>query len=282
MSDNAEHNVGTVEKGEGYISVEENVELRVLSYCQSTGTPGIPVLIISGLATMVESFEQVINELSKNSPVYFIETRDRHTSRIEGEAEYGIPAMGRDIVKIVEALGLKERNYVLMGYSFGASIMSECYSLLREKPKCLIFMEPTPEFHYPGWSLIVIRLMGKPLYRILRPAAKWYMRSFYINTAEDNEMAVISGRSLDNADPVKLINTILAIAPYQVWPKLDGLTCPSLVVGTSKDRLHVPEDILRMVGELRDCTFIDMETNLRTHSPEMGSLVYNYIRELDS
>ena len=47
-------------------------------------------------------------------------------------------------------------------------------------------------------------------------------------------------------------------------------------------RLHVPEDILRMVGELIDCTFIDMETNLRTHSPEMGSLVYNYIRELDS
>lgn len=272
---------GTVKKDEKYISVDERVELRVLSFCPVTETSGIPVLIISGLATMVESFEEVINELSKNSPVYFIETRDRYTSRIAGKAEYGIPAMGRDIVKIVESLGLKEKNYVLMGYSFGASIMSECYSLLREKPKCLIFMEPTPEFHYPGWSLIVIRLMGKPLYRILRPVAKWYMRSFYINTTEDNEMAVISGRSLDNADPVKLVNTILAIAPYKVWPKLEELTCPSLVVGTSKDRLHVPEDILRMVRVLRDCTYIDMETNLRTHSPEMGNLVYNYIVDLD-
>jgi pimeloyl-ACP methyl ester carboxylesterase len=282
MSDNAGHIIGIVEKEEKYISVDERVELRVLYYCPATETSGIPVLIISGLATMVESFEEVIFELSKNSPVYFIETRDRHTSRIAGKTEYGIPAMGRDIVRIIEALGFKDKDYVLMGYSFGASIMSECYSLLREKPKCLIFMEPTPEFHYPGWSLVVIRLMGKPLYRILRPVAKWYMRRFYINTAEDNEMAVISGRSLDNADPVKLINTILAIAPYKVWPKLAGLTCPSLVVGTSKDRLHVPEDIQRMVRELRDCTFIDMETNLRTHSREMGNLVYNYIMELDS
>ncbi len=271
----------SVKWDEKYIAVEENVELRVLGLYPANKTPGIPVLIISGLATLVESFQDVIYEISRQSAVYFIETRDRFTSRITGKAKYDIPAMGGDIVKIIETLGFKEKSYVLMGYSFGASIMSDCYANLKEKPKCLIFMEPTPEFHYPWWSLIIIRLLGKPLYRILRPVAKWYMRSFYINTAEDNEMAVISGRSLDNADPEKLKNTILAIASYKVWPKLEGVTCPSLVVGTSKDSLHVPEDILRMVKELRNCTYIDMETNLRTHSPDMGRLVYNYIRDLD-
>ena len=90
-------------------------------------------------------------------------------------------------------------------------------------------------------------------------------------------MAVISSQSLDNADPAKLRNTILAISGYSVWEKLHNIDCPALIVGTSKDHLHVPEEITRMATEIKNCTYIDLETNLRTHSIEMAQLIRQYV-----
>ncbi len=235
------------------------------------------MLIIGGLSTIVDSFGQIIIELSKDFPVYFIETRDRPSSRLSPGAKFDIGSMGQDIVQIIKSLGLADRQFALMGYSFGACIIAECYSLLESKPECMIFMEPTPVFHYPPWSLLVIRWLGKTFFKVLRPLAKWYLTHFFINTDEDREMALITSNSLDNADPLKLRNTILAIASYKAWNRLGLITCPSLVVGTSKDRLHIPEDIDRMVSYLNGCKYIDMETNLRTHSSEMGQVIRSFI-----
>jgi hypothetical protein len=140
-------------------------------------------------------------------------------------------------------------------------------------------MEPTPVFHYPSWSIFIIRWLGLPLYRILIPLAKWCLTNFHIDKKEDNEMAVISYRALDHADPKKLRNSILAIADYQVWDRLVHVDGPVMVVGTSKDHLHNRVETDRMVSLLKDCTYIDLETNLRTHSAEMGEVVRDYIKK---
>lgn len=277
MTDYYKYCEGGVQCNETYVQVEENVRLRVLSFIPSYENKNVPVLIIGGLSTIVDSFGDVIRELSRVFPVYFIETRDRPTSKISGKVRFDIEIMAQDIIQIVNFLEIPDRKYAFVGYSFGASIVAQSFTELSSKPRCIIFMEPTPEFHYPAWGLFLIRWLGGWLYKILKPFAKWYLRHFYINTVEDNEMALISGKSLDNADPYKLRQSILAIAPYKVWSSLKQVSCPCLVVGTSKDRLHVPEDINKMVDTLGSCKYVDMETNLRTHSIEMGQLICSYI-----
>lgn len=144
----------------------------------------------------------------------------------------------------------------------------------------LLLMEPTPVFHYPRWALHTIRLLAVPVYPVLKPFAKWYLRTFTIDTKEDQELALISSRALDNADPRKLKNCILAIASYQVWPRLPEVDCPSLIIATSKDRFHVHEEINRMARTLRHCGIIDMENNKRTHDKEMGEVVRAYVESV--
>jgi pimeloyl-ACP methyl ester carboxylesterase len=262
---------------EQMFQINEKVALRVLCYTPAYPVGNIPIVIVTGLVTIVDSFRNIIYDLTKDFPVYFIETRDRTTSEIRGRARFDIETMGLDTASIIRQLGFEDRKYILMGYSFGGSIISDCYLSLESRPKYILFMEPTPAFHYPGWSLIIIRLFGVPLYKLLKPIGKWYMGKFFINKKEDNEMAVISSQSLDNADPAKLRNTILAISGYSVWEKLHNIDCPALIVGTSKDHLHVPEEITRMATEIKNCTYIDLETNLRTHSIEMAQLIRQYV-----
>lgn len=259
------------------LQVTDQVALRVLCYSPAFNCGNNPIVIIGGLSTIVDSFRNIICDLTKDFPLYFVETRERATSVIKGNVQFDIATMGMDNVAVIRLLGLEDRKYILMGYSFGASVIADSYGFLKSKPGYVLFMEPTPAFHYPGWSIFLIRWFGVPLYKLLKPIGKWYLGKFLINKREDNEMAVISSQSLDNADPEKLRKSILAISNYTVWGKLDAIDCPVLIIGTSKDHLHNHDEITRMVTEIKNCTFTDMETNLRTHSSEMGEVIRSYI-----
>ena len=91
-------------------------------------------------------------------------------------------------------------------------------------------------------------------------------------------MAVISSKSLDNADPHKLRNTILDVAGYEVWNNLNFIDCRTLVVGTSKDGLHIKHEVEKMTKMLKNAKYHDMETNLRTHSGEMGKIAFSFFQ----
>lgn len=265
---------------EQMLPVNERVSLRMLSFLPASGPGNAPIVMVAGLSSVIESFKDVLVEITKDFPVYYIETREKSSSKISGKVRFDVETIGMDIEVVLRKLGIKENNYTLMGYSLGATVIVDRFANLTPRPGCILLMEPTPVFHYPKWSLLLIRF-AVPLYPVLKPFAKWYLRNFQINTKEDREMALISSRALDQADPFKLKSTILSIANYTVWHRLGSVDCPVLIVATSKDKFHVHEEITRMTGSLKECGLIDMENNKRTHSAEMVMVIRNYINSLN-
>lgn len=262
---------------EQMVGVNERVSIRLVRFVPPVNTGRLPLVLVVGLSTIMESFRNILYELTRDFPVYYIETREKSSSSVTGKVAYGMEALGEDVCAVVRHLQLKEDGYALLGYSLGATAILDCYPLLPARPAALLLMEPTPVFHYPRWALWLIRWMAEPAYPLLKPFAKWYLRTFTINTKEDQELALISSRALDHADPYKLKTCILSIAAYTVWHRLEGVDCPSLIIATSKDRFHVHEEISRMARTIRNCGYIDLEDNKRTHSEEMGRVVRRYI-----
>lgn len=258
---------------ERMIRVHEQVSLRVYCFTQATVTTNKPVVMVGGFSTIIYSLRKIIRELTRDFPVFYIETREKPSSVISGIVSYGIPAMGSDLVTIIGKLGLEDGNYILMGNSFGATAIADGFSNLEAKPRFILFMQPTPVFHYPGWSLVLIRGFGVSLSHIIRPLAIWYLTRFRINRKGDPEMVKISAEALKNADPRKLRNTVLAIANYQVWDRLGTITCPVLIIAASKDSFHYHDEITGMVSMIPDCSLIDLETNDRTHGTEMALII---------
>jgi pimeloyl-ACP methyl ester carboxylesterase len=262
------------------LPVHEQVSLRVISFKPTAPSGSLPLVMVSGLSTVIESFRGVLTELTKDFEVHYVETREKPSSQLKGKVEFDIETTGKDLVAVVRSLSLEERNYVLIGYSLGATAAADCFSHLTPKPHCLLLIEPAPVFHFPPWSLFLIRWFGVSLFPLLRCFVNWYIRNVIVNKTEDPEMALIAARALNQADPRKLRSSVLAIAGYQVWDKLSHINCPTLVVCVSKDRLHVHEDITRMVRSIKGCSELDMETNERSHSAEMGHAIRAYINNL--
>lgn len=264
-----------------FVAIDENVALKVIHFTPEKPEINKTVIMVTGLVTLIESFYNMLSFLARRVPLIYVETREKNSSRINGKVSYGVDTQSYDLATIVSYFELKEKDYFMIGYSYGATIIANSYNYLKQKPGGMIFLEPTPVFRYPKWGLLLIRHFGSSLYSILKPFAKWYLVHFYINKNEDNEMAVISSKSLDNANPGKLRKVILDIAGYEVWDKLDFIDCNVLVIGTSKDGLHIKHEVERMMKMLKNAKFLDLETNLRTHSKEMGEIAFNFFRSCE-
>ena len=258
---------------------EESVSIRVIHFRPEEKSPYPPVVMVVGLATVIESFQGIIGELTRDFEVYYVETREKSSSQLLGKVKFDIKTVAFDIISVIQLLELKNDQYILFGYSFSACVIVEAYHHLESKPKCLLLLSPTPSFNYPQWSLPLIRV-AVPFYGVLKPLAKWYLRNFVINYKSDKDMYLFTSHALDRADPVKLKNTILAIAGYTLWDKLASIDCSTLIVDTSMDGIHIHNDIMRMAHSIKGSTYIDMENNKRTHGAELPVVIRNFINGL--
>jgi pimeloyl-ACP methyl ester carboxylesterase len=237
----------------------------------------LPVIVfVPGLASVIDNFTATLKGLNRYYEVHYIETREKKTALIDRMHGFTVLELVSDLVSYLNNKFSDNEDYVLVGYSLGATVISESFSLLKRKPVKIILIEPNSTFNFPWWSLILAR-GAKYLYGFVKPFLKWYIRKFRVNTAEDNEMYLINCRILDAADPVRLGLAIRALKQYRIGECLGGLSVPVMVVGASKDKFHSHDEALKISGGITSSIYIDLEDNTRTHSVEMAEIINRFI-----
>lgn len=259
------------------IEISESVQLRLITFHPKEKTENPPVLFVAGWVSRIEAWQNVLLEMTKEFIVYYIETREKISSRLSQKTRFDVDLIGDDIVKCVDILNLKKDNYLLFGSSLGATVILDCYSRLSVDPCCLVLIGPNAEFRMPLiWKIIII-LFYPPFYSFLKPFIKWHLKYFRLNIKTDLAQYQKYCRALDGADPAKLKPAALSFSTYQIWDKLPGVNVPVLIFGGSHDKLHEPENLRRMISMLPNAHYVDMETNARTHSKEVVVLLKKFV-----
>lgn len=265
---------------EDWLPASPGVFLRVITFSpqQKTGNPD--VVFVAGWVSKPVAWREVLREITRDFRVFYIETREKISSRIQGNVNFGVKDIGQDIARLIPHLGIESSNYLLIGSSLGATAILDCASELQPKPKALILIAPNAEFRIPRWGLWLIRPFPPRLYLIFKPFIKWYLRKFRLDVANDYAQYKKYADALDAADPWKLKKAALALAKYAVWEKLSDITCPVLIAGASKDKLHEPENLKKMASLLQNSEYVDLKTNRGTHSKEMVPVLRKFIHEI--
>ncbi len=258
------------------VALNGEVELRLIRFEPSVKSGHPSVLFVPGWVSRMESWQHVLREMSRDFEVFYIETREKITSKVPQKAGFDVQTIGDDLVRLIQMLGLKAQNYLMFGSSLGATVILDCYARLTEKPGGLVLVAPNAEFRMPFVWKIIIRGFYPPLYFLLKPWIKWYLRIFRLNVKKDRAQYEKYCRALDGADPYKLKSAALAFSKYKVWSSLRWVDCPVLVIGGSHDKLHEPENLKRMAEELPRAEYMDMETNARTHTAEIVGILRRF------
>lgn len=258
-----------------------NVSIRVVTFSPEKPTTEPEIVFVAGWITRMMSWKDVLPELTKTHTVHYVETREKITADVKGKAEYSVEVMGLDIVRFIEQKQYKTGEYILFGSSLGATSILDAHRHLKQHPLCYILVGPNAVFRMPKFANAWIRAFFPPAYFVLRPALKWYLRTFRMDTEADYAQYEKYCGSLDAADPWKLRKAALALAKYTVWDLLADIQTPTLVVGASKDSLHEPKNLIRIVEMMPNATYLDMETNAGSHSKAMVDEIHKFLNTLD-
>ena len=264
------------------VSVADNVALRVTTLAPAAPSSNPDVVFVSGWISQLHSWEDALGDMTRDFTVHYVETREKATSQVVGKTDYGVEAVARDIVRIVAHLGLRGGEYVLLGSSLGATAAIDALRLLSEQPRCLALIGANARFRVPLWGRILVTLFPPRLYLIIKPFIKWYLRHFRLDPEHGRIQAEKYAQNLDAADPWKLRKACLALAGYQIWDHLPLIRVPTLVFGASKDTLHEPENILKIMEGIAGSVYRDLQTNERTHSAEMVEELRKFLAEVQN
>ncbi len=262
------------------IAVSENVSLRLITFTPPDQNDNPAIVFIAGWVSQMCGWQEVLFEMTKNYTIYYLETREKITSEVNGKVGYGIEEMGKDIVEAISMLELKENKYLLFGSSLGATLILDCCRFLTKKPLCLILVGPNALFRVPKIWKTIVTVFYPPLYNLLKPSVKWYLRKFRLDIESDYAQYEKYSNTLDIADPWKLKKAVLAVEKYEVWDLLKDIDIPTLIIGASKDKLHEPDNLRRIVSSLKNESYINLETNTKTHSKEMVDEMNKYLSNL--
>jgi len=254
---------------EEMISVTNNVSVRVMIFSPSQGNQNPSVIFVAGWITLMSICKIVVREMTKDFKIYYIETREKITSQVTGKEDYGVEDIGMDIVRLVNHFDLQQKDYILFGSSLGASAILDCCRFLDRDPLCLALVGPNAVFRVPRFGKAIIKVFYPRLFLLIKPLVKWYLRTFRLDIESDREQYEKYCGNIDAADPWKLKKAVTKLWNWEAWDLLKDIDYPTLIFGASKDSLHEPENLKKMVSMLKNATYVDLETNKGTHSEKM-------------
>lgn len=261
----------------GYISPNPGIYLLHVKFIPEKGEDLPEILILQGLAAVVENIRDLLFALTSHFIVHLLETREKKTSRVPAAAKFSVEEIARDIARGADMIFDDHQAYIMMGFSLGATSGAHSVTMIRNKPLRLIMIEPMATFDFPP----LIRFLARYffwLYYLIKPFLKLYMKKHRVDLKEDYELYVINCRILDSASPRKISAAVWAISSYNITKVLKAIDVPVVVIGASRDIFHSHNQAKMIAAGIRESVFIEMHNNKRTHSAEVSEWLLGHLR----
>jgi len=101
----------------------EGGEIRVTHIKPENPVGKRPIVFVSGWQSMPHQFEDMYEVIYNRVEIYFVETREKYTSKIKRrKADLSVSQKARDLKAVLDYFELENLDYVLFGTCWGATI----------------------------------------------------------------------------------------------------------------------------------------------------------------
>ncbi len=263
------------------VDVSDGVSLKIIDFSPKNILPEKPVILfVAGWISLISGWKNVLKVLTTKHKIIYLESREKSSSSVPDvkKASFSMERLKLDIGEIVEKVISPSEKFVLAGSSLGATAILEYCGSEKRKPSSAVLIGPNTEFRFPKVLGSIIPAIHPSLYLTVKPAIKWYLRNFRLDKKNCQEQIEKYENTLDCADPYKLKANALAIKEYIIWDHVVNVNVPCLIIGAAKDKLHDLENIKRLMKVIPDCKYIELDSNMETHSEKAGRIIAEYIQ----
>jgi pimeloyl-ACP methyl ester carboxylesterase len=261
--------------------VSDGVSLKIIDFTPRNVSQEKPVILfVAGWISLISGWKGVLEVLTAEYRVLYLESREKQSSTVPDvkKVSFSIERLKLDIGEIIEKVIPPSEKFILAGSSLGASAILEYCGSEKREPLSAILIGPNTELRFPKILGTVIPALHPSLYFTVKPVIKWYLRNFRLDKKNSKEQIEKYENTLDCADPYKLKANALAIRNYAIWDRIVNISVPCLIIGATTDTLHGTENIKRLMKIIPDSTYIELKSNMETHSEKAGRVIAEYIQ----
>lgn len=263
---------------ERYITVSDGSGIRVLmTKAPKEEHNGFTFVLVAGWNTVVSGWDEVLLEAMKDFDIVYIETREKDSSKVVKKAKFDIDRYSSDIQEVLEELKIDQKKMILFTSSFGTLNSAHGAALKKYESFLYYFVGPVHKLEMPKGSRIYMYLVPNCFLTVTKPI---WLRWIRKRKSENPEQAAKYIRALEEADPKKWRATAYANAWDDFIDMYDEIDGRCFVVGMEKDKMHARDTSMKINNRMKNSTYIDLETNKKTHSAEMVEVIRQHISEI--
>lgn len=263
----------------------EGGELRVLysvpsspaprSQTSGTASRARPVLFVPGWGAVPEEFREFYHFLHDEVELYYLETREKRSSILDPRSGMNVGRSGRDIEKAIEKLGLRDRDFVLLGACWGSSIILQGLHDQTLSAPTVVLVDPMKSLWFPRWLLrFVFRWTPNFVVRLLKPLIVW-LKLLGMQEPRQRQRAEQFIRA---ADIGKWRRAAVAARNFQLAGKLKTIEKELFVLNCSDDAIHDQRYYPVLTDRLPRGRFLSLQVDERHRERMVGLAAREFAR----
>ena len=226
-----------------YVPVKDG-EIRVLHHIPAGSHPAVrhetgrseevrPVVFLPGWGTIPEGFKEFLEVVYGQAECYYLETREKNSSRIDPRrARMDMDQLAEDVQAVMEIAGPES---VLMGTCWGSTIIAHGLTRGIISAETVVLFDPMYELWFPKWLLNwVVPALPLWLWKLLKPLGKrialWGMK--------EPVQRARAELFIDGADLWKWKHTALQAKDINLYESIGRIRQELLVMNGVKDKIH--------------------------------------------
>jgi pimeloyl-ACP methyl ester carboxylesterase len=252
-----------------------DAEVRVI-HCGAAEPALRPIVLVPGFGVIPEGFQDFYASVHGQAELYYVETREKASSRLDRHADMSVARMARDLAEVLAALGLGPgRDFVLAAVCWGATIVLEGMRTGVVRAPTVLACDPMHALWFPRWLLRwVSPLLPVSAVTALRPLVfKAMLGDMKEPVQKRRARAFVYG-----ADVGKWKRAAEAARDLELMGTLDGVQDEVFVLNGTADKVHDPSAYPLVAREMPRGRFLYMGTGEENREKLFGAAAREFAR----
>ena len=258
------------EKASSYLSLHHSdggITHCIHSTPENKKTNDILVLV-PGFITITDTWDIFLSNIQNDIEFYYWETREKGSFKPNGSLSLETFSKDRLTLDLVELFSLlpENRNIILIGSSFGGTIIIDALSQQLISPYHTILIGANTDFKVPWFANILTKILPGKLLSLFKPLIKLFIKYIILDSKNDKTQSDKYSKAIDLANFTHIKYTVLNYHNHPQLHLLHKIKSDVTIIGAVHDKMHTIEESNETVNLIHNSKFVQFENNKDTHT----------------
>ena len=272
------------EAREQYVTVRDGARLRVLEFASAAGPAAKTLVLVPGLATVFQSWQEVVLSLSQDFRILYFESREKASSILpdrRAERHITLHEMALDLKDLARNMRLDERPYLVLCSSAGGTLVIEALSQGWMRPQGAILVGPMVRNRLSPVAAVLTSCTPMALKNVAMPFFRVYLHAVHVNQRRNPEQFTKYVRAAEDVHFPKVRRLLWEMTAFDCTELLSKITTPCLIVGAATDEMHAASEVRRTQQRIPGASFVDLGSNQAAHAQPLVDAIRAFAAGLE-